>query len=65
MQTAYFLQRQLTTLYIDFAQDLMIDCNVSKKVAVIPVRFEKPVFGNFELSYRDFGAPGIIMTYVQ
>lgn len=61
-QVAYFLERKLREIYGEFAQNLMTDCQLPKALGTIPVRFETPVYGAFDTPYKDYAAPGVIMT---
>lgn len=61
-QVAYFLERKLREIYGDFAQNLMMDCELPKSLGSIPVRFETPIYGAFDTPYKDYAAPGVIMT---
>lgn len=61
-QISYFLERRLREIYGEFAQDLMSDCEFPKKLSSIPVRFETPIFGSFNVEYKQYAAPGVVMT---
>ena len=39
-------------------------CGLPTELASIPLVFEEPVYGNHELTFTDFMAPGIILTIV-
>lgn len=61
-QISYFLERRLREVYRDFAEDMMTDCEYPAKLSNIPVRFETPVFGSFDVEYKQYAAPGVVMT---
>lgn len=61
-QISYFLERRLREIYGDFAQHLMRDCELPEKLSSIPIRFETPVFGSFNVEYKQYAAPGVVMT---
>lgn len=61
-QISYFLERKLRELYGDFAQNLMVDCEFSRKLGSIPVKFETPVYGSFDVEFKQYAAPGVVMT---
>lgn len=61
-QVAYFLERKLREAYGMFAQNLMIDCELPKELAKIPINFKKPVYSSFEADFQEYAAPGVIMT---
>ncbi|KAG4079241.1 hypothetical protein HA402_006964 [Bradysia odoriphaga] len=63
-QVAYFLERKLREIYGDFAQNLMVDCELPKALGSIPIRFETPIYGAFDTPYKDYAAPGVIMTMI-
>ena len=33
-------------------------CDISKAIATVPLVFETPIYGNNELTFTDFMAPG-------
>ena len=39
-------------------------CNLPKDLAKVPLVFDDPVYGNHDLTFTDFMAPGIILTIV-
>lgn len=61
-QVAFFLERKLREAYGSFAEKLMIDCELPKGLASIPMHFEKPVYSSFEADFQEYAAPGVIMT---
>lgn len=61
-QVAYFLERKLRETFGDFAKNVMNDCEFPEKLGSIPVRFENPVFGTFDAEFREYAAPGVVMT---
>lgn len=63
-QVSFFLERKLRELYGDFAQNLMADCDLPRKLGSIPVRFETPVFGSFDAEFKQYAAPGVVMTMI-
>lgn len=61
-QVAFFLERKLREAYGSFAQNLMVDCELPKALASIPINFKKPVYSSFEADFQEYAAPGVIMT---
>lgn len=61
-QVAFFLERKLRETYGIFAQNLMVDCELPKALASIPINFKKPVYSSFEADFQEYAAPGVIMT---
>lgn len=43
---------------------MLTACDVPLAVGHIPVRFERPVYGEREPNFTDFAAPGVILTIV-
>ena len=39
-------------------------CEIPEELASIPLVFEEPIYGNHQLTFTDFMAPGIILTIV-
>ncbi|XP_055325391.1 ABC transporter G family member 23 [Sitodiplosis mosellana] len=63
-QVAFFLERKLRETYGEFAQKLMIDCELPRALATIPINFKKPVYSSFDADFQEYAAPGVIMTMV-
>lgn len=61
-QVAFFLERKLREAYGEFAQKLMLDCELPRALATIPINFKKPVYSSFEADFQEYAAPGVIMT---
>lgn len=61
-QIAFFVERKLRTSYQAFSEKLMTDCNLPMRLGNLPMRFFDPIFGKFESEYKEFIAPGIVMT---
>lgn len=45
-----------------FSEKLMTDCQLPMRLGNLPMRFYDPIFGTFESEYKEFIAPGIVMT---
>ena len=37
-------------------------CEIPEGIANLPLIFDTPIYGNLELTFTDFMAPGIILT---
>lgn len=61
-QIAFFVERKLRTSYQMFSEKLMTDCQLPMRLGNLPMRFFDPIFGTFESEYKEFIAPGIVMT---
>lgn len=54
------MENNLYDIYERFSKKLMVACRRPKKLDKIPMVF-KPLFGNFDTSYQQFLAPGILL----
>ncbi|XP_017796299.1 PREDICTED: ABC transporter G family member 23 [Habropoda laboriosa] len=63
-QIGQLLQRAFYSSYLDFARELTVACNYSKKLTSIPLNFEKPIYGPLDPNFTDFAAPGVILTII-
>ncbi|XP_011055070.1 PREDICTED: ABC transporter G family member 20-like isoform X2 [Acromyrmex echinatior] len=45
-------------------EEVMKDCKYSPKLANLPIRFEKPVYGTTDLNYADFIAPSFMLILI-
>ncbi|XP_055688091.1 ABC transporter G family member 23 [Lutzomyia longipalpis] len=63
-QISYFLERKLRSTYQKFSESLMTDCELPVALGNIPIHFYEPIFGYAEGEFKEFIAPGIIMTMV-
>lgn len=61
-QVAYFLERKLREFFGDFAKKLMVDCGYPEALGTIPVHFEDPVYSTFDTEFKEYAAPGVVMT---
>ncbi|XP_069695763.1 ABC transporter G family member 20-like [Periplaneta americana] len=63
-QIALSVEKNLLETYLDFAADAMRTCNLSAKLAKIPMQFKDPVFGAVDQNYTEFMAPGLVISMV-
>ncbi|XP_043497831.1 ABC transporter G family member 23 [Polistes fuscatus] len=61
-QIGIFLKNELYKRYFETVQDVMKECNLSKKVANVPLNFEEPIFGILEQDFTSFSSPTYILT---
>lgn len=61
-QLTFFLEKKLRQTYLEFAQNLMGDCEFPIKLGNIPMDFMTPIYGSYDGVYTDYMAPGIVMT---
>merc|ERR1712083_261730 len=63
-QIAFIIQMRLVEAFGEFIDQLVESCNLPKDIAKIPLVLDEPVYGNEDMPFTDFMAPGIIMTIV-
>ena len=61
-QSALILERQLLDIHSEFVNETFTHCNILPKVGMIPVKFQKPVYGNSEGNFTQFMTPGVVTT---
>lgn len=61
-QIAFFLERKFRSAYQSFSEKMMVDCGLPMRLGNLPMYFLEPIFGQFEAEYKEFIAPGIVMT---
>lgn len=61
---AFTLQLKLVEAFDRFMKQMIGSCGLPTELASIPLVFEEPIYGNHELTFTDFMAPGIILTIV-
>lgn len=61
---AFTLQMKFVEAFEAFMKQLVSSCDIPEEVVSIPLVFEDPIFGDSELTFTDFMAPGIILTIV-
>lgn len=57
-----FLKRDMYNAFEHFFQDYVESCDIDRKIATIPIRFNEPVYGYRNPNFTDFAAPGVILT---
>ncbi|KAG5313795.1 ABCGK protein, partial [Acromyrmex insinuator] len=58
------IQNKLFYRFLEIYEEVMKDCKYSPKLANLPIRFEKPVYGRTDLNYADFVAPSFILILI-
>jgi len=61
-QLTFFLEKKLRQTYLEFSQNLMMDCEFPIKLGNIPIDFKTPIYGSFDGEYTSYMAPGVVMT---
>lgn len=63
-QVAFTMQKAISDSYSTFMSDLLKDCNFPQDMASLPLRFNDPIYGDFNPSFTEFMAPGIIIIII-
>jgi len=61
---AFTLQLKFVEAFEKFTKQLFRTCEIPEGIANLPLIFDTPIYGNLELTFTDFMAPGIILTIV-
>ena len=61
-QLTFFLEKKLRQTYLEFAENLMADCELPIKLGNVPIDFLQPIYGSHDGVYTDYMAPGVVMT---
>lgn len=56
------MQRKLRDKFSNFMNNVVQECNVSAALVKLPVQFEDPIYGNMEIEFQQYCAPGVVMT---
>lgn len=60
-QLTFFLQRRLYDVYKQYSQNMLIDCELPRKLDNVPVEFLQPIYGTYEADFKQTMAPAMIM----
>lgn len=60
-QLTFFLQRKLYKAYKHYAETMLLDCNLPKKLDNFPIDFLTPIYGKEDADFKQSMAPGMIM----
>ncbi|XP_043476598.1 ABC transporter G family member 23 isoform X2 [Leptopilina heterotoma] len=63
-QIGMFMQTRLYNRYFEITRKVYRECGIPEQFANMPVKFETPIFGKMDQSYRSFVAPVFILTLV-
>ncbi|XP_049807591.1 ABC transporter G family member 23 [Schistocerca nitens] len=63
-QIGNMLRRDMVYSLMDFSQDILSACDYNPHLAQTPLKFEKPVYGAIIPNFRDFAAPGVLLTII-
>lgn len=51
-QLTFFLQRKFYDVYKEYAENMLIDCELPSKLDNIPVNFLEPIYGKYEADFK-------------
>ncbi|XP_063216541.1 ABC transporter G family member 20-like isoform X2 [Bacillus rossius redtenbacheri] len=54
------VQRELLTTYMEFVRSQMVACNISEKLANIPINIKPPIYGTESPTFLNYAAPGTL-----
>lgn len=63
-QIGYFIERKLRDSFGSFVKNVLADCNLPTGLGNIPIQFQEPVYGSFDIEFQQYVAPGVVMTMV-
>lgn len=61
-QLTFYIQRKLYDIYKKYSEDMLIDCNLPKKLDNVPIDFLEPIYGTYEADFKQTMAPAMIMV---
>lgn len=61
-QIGYFIERKLRDSFGSFVKNVLTDCNLPAGLGNIPIQFQEPVYGSFDIEFQQYVAPGVVMT---
>lgn len=53
------IEIELYKTYVKFAEDLATECGKNKLADKWPMRFNEPIYGDYDHTYKDYTAPAI------
>ncbi|XP_015604185.1 ABC transporter G family member 23 [Cephus cinctus] len=63
-QIGLHVKKKLFDRFFEIFQDIISTCNIAKKYADLPIKFENPMFGTKDPKYSTFMAPVFLLTVV-
>lgn len=63
-QIGTLLYRDIQYTYFDFIDEILTACDINPALGKIPIRWEKPIYGDQTPNFTDFAAPGVILTII-
>ncbi|XP_049823612.1 ABC transporter G family member 20 isoform X2 [Aethina tumida] len=61
---ATFLTRDVLLGFVGFFKDYLQSCEIPPAIASIPIRWNKPIYGDNVPDFTNFAAPGVIITII-
>lgn len=61
-QLTFFLQRKLYDVYKSYAENMLVDCELPRKLDNLPIDFLQPIYGTYEADFKQTMAPAMIMV---
>lgn len=63
-QLTFFLQRRLYDVYKMYSEDMLVDCDLPKKLDNVPIEFLQPIYGTYDADFKQTMAPAMIMVMI-
>lgn len=63
-QIGTLLYRDIQYSFFDFIDEILTACDLNPSLGHIPIRYEKPIYGDEIPNFTDFAAPGVILTII-
>ncbi|KAJ8985043.1 hypothetical protein NQ317_016954 [Molorchus minor] len=61
---ASYIQRDLLFGFQNFFIGYLESCDVNTKIASLPIKYEKPIYGYKQPDFTDFASPGVVLTII-
>ncbi|KAG8038442.1 hypothetical protein G9C98_006138 [Cotesia typhae] len=61
-QIGLFVEKSIYDKFIIIYRDIIQECNLTRRLMNVPLKFEEPIFGDENQSYAKFMAPGFLLT---
>ncbi|XP_060530041.1 ABC transporter G family member 20 [Cylas formicarius] len=61
---ATYLTRDLIFGFHGYFSSFLSTCDIDPKIAGLPLRWERPIYGVGEPDFTDFAAPGVVLTII-
>lgn len=61
-ELAYFALKELYKMFNNDFENIIKECGLNKKYAHIPIKFEKPIYGDEDQNYGEYVTPVFLLT---